>query len=167
VVLYSALSAIAGLGAGLVYPAAAAFVVDLLPVTQLSIGTSILGIAISLGTAAATAATTAVLQHHPVIAHINAGGQTTTRPIPQVFSDSGYAIGFWIVVAATVIALLIALFLRQRSTAPSNSPPPAGPQSFPPQHLTPPQQFAGVQQFAPAQHFSQPNPQFGPPPPFR
>ncbi|WP_040831289.1 MFS transporter, partial [Nocardia jiangxiensis] len=109
---YLALYVVAGLAFGFLWAALPNLIVDAVPEEQQGISTGMLGVIISLGTGGAMAVTTALLNSNPVVAHIDVAGHSSTQVLPQVFADRGYNQSFWMVLGITVVALIIALFMR-------------------------------------------------------
>jgi MFS family permease len=113
--VYTLLYVLAGIGFGFFYAAVPNLVIEAVPAEQQGISTGMLGIVQNIGSAASMAVVTALLNNHPVVAHIEVAGHQAVQAIPQVFGDRGYDLSFWFVLATTVIALIIALFMRHGS----------------------------------------------------
>ncbi|MET9491258.1 MFS transporter [Nocardia sp. NPDC006630] len=107
---------LSGIGFGFFYAAAANLVVDAVPEEQQGISTGMLGVTINIGTAVSLAMVTALLNNNPVKANIDVMGHHAVQVIPQVFADHGYKLSFWLILGATVIALILALLLRHGRT---------------------------------------------------
>ncbi|WP_019926237.1 MFS transporter [Nocardia sp. BMG111209] len=114
--LFALTSGFFGIAFGLYYAAAPTLVVEAVPQEQQGISVGVLGVMQSMGVAIGTAAITAFLNNNPLHAQVSVAGQTRTAPIPQVFGEHGYVLGFWFAVATSVIGLLVALFMRHGRT---------------------------------------------------
>ncbi len=111
-VTYTVIGAVFGIGFGLFYAAVPILMVDAVPQEQQGISVGMLGVTLSMGSAVGLAVMTALLNNSPVKAHIDVAGHSVTQVIPQVFADRGYTVGFWVVTATTVVALVIAIVMR-------------------------------------------------------
>lgn len=111
-VTYLVLYVIAGVAFGFLWAALPNLIVEAVPPEQQGISSGMLGVTLALGSGVAMAITTALLNHSPVVAHIDVAGESSTRAVPQVFADIGYTQSFWFVLATTVIALAIAVAMR-------------------------------------------------------
>lgn len=111
-VTYLVLYILSGIAFGFLYAALPSLIVEAVPPEQQGISSGMLGVTTSLGTGAAMAVTTALLNNNPVVAHIDIAGHTTTQVIPQVFADRGYTDSFWVMVGTTAVALVIAVLMR-------------------------------------------------------
>jgi MFS family permease len=109
---YAALYVFAGIGFGLFYSAGPNLLVDAVPPEQQGISAGMFGVVSSMGSAIGISVATALLNNHPVVAHISAMGQSRVQKIPQVFADRGYNESFWIVLGTTLVGLVIVLAMR-------------------------------------------------------
>ncbi|MCX4091885.1 MFS transporter [Nocardia sp. alder85J] len=114
--LFAITSGAFGIAFGLYYAAAPTLVVEAVPQEQQGISLGVLGVMQSMGVAIGTAAITAFLTNNPLHAVVTVAGQTQTAPIPQVFGEHGYVLGFWFAVITSVIGLIVALFMRHGRT---------------------------------------------------
>ncbi|GAA5061380.1 MFS transporter [Nocardia callitridis] len=114
--VFAILAAIFGIGFGLFYAAVPILMVDAVPQEQQGIGLGMLGVTQSIGSGVGIAVVTALLNNGPITAHIDVMGRTVDQTIPQVYADNGWVIGFWMVTATTLIALIVALFMRHGRT---------------------------------------------------
>ncbi len=110
--LFFALAVLTGVGFALFYAAVPNLLVEAVPAEQQGISAGMLGVVLNIGAAVALAVFTALLNANPVKARIDVLGHAAVQPIPQVFGDHGYAAGFWVMTGCTVVALVIALFMR-------------------------------------------------------
>ncbi|MFE7743906.1 MFS transporter [Nocardia sp. NPDC057455] len=113
---YLVLFMIAGIGFGMFYAAIGNLLIEAVPPEQQGISSGMLGVTQNMSSAIGIAITTALLNAHPVIAHIDVMGHKADQPIPQVFADRGYELTFWFVLATTIIGLFLALFMRHGRT---------------------------------------------------
>ncbi|WP_067887970.1 MFS transporter [Nocardia vaccinii] len=122
-ITYLVLYLLAGIGFGCFYAAGPNLIMDAVPQEQQGISAGMLGVTMSMGSAICMAVTTALLNNHPVKAHIDVMGHSTVQTIPQVFADRGYTLSFWVVLATTIVALIIAVLMRHgRSPATGGAP---------------------------------------------
>ncbi|MCX4095398.1 hypothetical protein [Nocardia sp. alder85J] len=129
----TALTALAGFGVGLLYPAAIELITETIPAGLQGIGAAVFGVALTVGSTAAVAAFTAIRDRHPVAADVQLRGGRTRQVVPQLFADQGYTLGFWVALAPTAIGLLLAVALlltpgSVRTPPPVPVPPPFAPQ---------------------------------------
>jgi len=110
--LFFVLALVTGVGFSLFYAAVPNLIVEAVPAEQQGISAGMLGVVLNMGAAIALAVFTALLNAHPVKARIDVMGHSAVQPIPQVFGDHGYADGFWVMTGCTVVALVIAVFMR-------------------------------------------------------
>lgn len=109
---YLLLSLIGGIGFGCFYAAGPNLIIEAVPQQQQGISSGMLGVTMSLGSAAGLAITTALLNNNPVRAHIEVMGHSTVQTIPQVFAGRGYTESFWVALGMTVVALVVAIAMR-------------------------------------------------------
>ncbi|MBF4999627.1 MFS transporter [Nocardia sp. BSTN01] len=114
--LFLILSVGFGIGFGFFYAALPNLIVEAVPDEQQGISVGMLGVTLNIGTAIGLAVVTALLNNAPLTARIDVMGHTTVQTIPQVFTDRGYILGFWFVTATTLIALVLAVFMRHGRT---------------------------------------------------
>lgn len=110
--LFLVLTLLFGIGFGFFFAAAANMVVEAVPEEQQGISVGMLGVMQGMGTAVGLAVITALLNENPVKANINALGHSITEPIPGVFADKGYVIGFWVMAGFSILALVIGALMR-------------------------------------------------------
>lgn len=113
---FAIIIAVFGVGFALFYTAGSVLIVDALPEKQQGIGSGMLGVTMSLGSAIGTAILTAFQAAHPLKAHIEVMGHSVTQPIPQVFADRGYVLTFWFMAAMVLVALVIAIVMPHGRT---------------------------------------------------
>jgi MFS family permease len=106
-----------GAGAGAYLGTLPNMVVEAVPERQQGVSAGMYGAFNSFGTAAATAATAAMMTAHPLILHVNAPGhimdtKLNTGPLAQLPDESAYTDTFYMFAAASVVAVVIALSLR-------------------------------------------------------
>ncbi|MBY8861435.1 MFS transporter [Nocardia sp. CA2R105] len=101
-----------GIGSGFLYAAQPILIVEAVPAEQQGVSAGMLGVMSSMGSGVIIGITTALLNSNPVKAHIDVAGHSSTTVLPQVFTDRGYTEGFWVVAGTTLVALVIAIFMR-------------------------------------------------------
>ncbi|MQY27882.1 MFS transporter [Nocardia aurantia] len=114
--VYLLISAIGGIAFGFIYAAVPNLIVEAVPAEQQGISTGMLGVVQNIGTSAAVAVMTAMLNANPVKAQLDVAGHRSEQVIPQVFADHGYHTSFVFVLITTIIGLVIALFMRHGRT---------------------------------------------------
>jgi MFS family permease len=102
-------------GYAMLYAAMPITVTEAVPAQQ-GIATGMLGVAMALGTSIGPAILAALLNNHPVIAHIDIAGHQVTQHIPQIFADPGHSQGFWAVIMTTLVVLAITAAMRSGRT---------------------------------------------------
>ncbi|MFJ2667070.1 hypothetical protein ACIO14_22250 [Nocardia fluminea] len=71
----------------------------------------------SMGVAIGLAVVTAFLHSNGMNALVSVGGQDQPpTPLPDLFGDRGYQLGFWVCAAASVVALVFALVMKHGRT---------------------------------------------------
>ncbi|WP_019925354.1 MFS transporter [Nocardia sp. BMG111209] len=105
-----------GVGFGLFQAATPILLVEGVPAEQQGITTGMYGVTTGMAAAIGLAVTTALLNASPVVAHIDVMGHAAAQTIPQVFADRGYVASYWVLSGATLIALVVALFMRHGRT---------------------------------------------------
>lgn len=108
---------IVGLGAGAYLGTLPNMVVEAVPEKQQGISAGMFGAFNSFGTAAATAATGAIMAANPLVLHINAPGHVEDRPLnvgpmAQLPDEAAYTNSFYMFAGTSVVALIVALCLR-------------------------------------------------------
>ncbi|WP_067679886.1 MFS transporter [Nocardia miyunensis] len=115
--IFALVSAVYGIGFGLYYASTPILMVEAVPQEQQGISIGMFGVMQSLGGAIGPAVLTALLIANPVRAHLLvAGHDTGARPVPQVFADRAYDIGFLVAAGMCLFALVVALFMRHGRT---------------------------------------------------
>ncbi|MEV0029924.1 MFS transporter [Nocardia sp. NPDC050793] len=110
-------SAAFGVGFGFYYAAMPILMVEAVPQEQQGISLGMLGVMQSMGVAIGLAIVTAFLHASPMRALVSVGGQPAPpSPVPGIFGDNGYELGFWVAAGASSLALLIALVMRHGRT---------------------------------------------------
>ncbi|MEV0293596.1 MFS transporter [Nocardia sp. NPDC050710] len=110
-------SAIFGIGFGFYYASMPILMVEAVPQEQQGISLGMLGVMQSMGVAVGLAIVTAFLTANPMSALVSVAGQPAQpAPVPGIFGDHGYEMGFWFAAGASVLALLIALAMRHGRT---------------------------------------------------
>lgn len=109
---YLLLTIVVGISFGFVNFALPNLIVEAVPAEQQGISAGILGVTMSLSSSVAVAITTAILNNNPVRAQLDIGGHRSVTVVPQVFASHGYQQSFWVMLGATVIALIIAVLIR-------------------------------------------------------
>ncbi|MEV5835436.1 MFS transporter [Nocardia sp. NPDC052112] len=106
-----------GVALGFYYAAAPNLIVEAVPQEQQGISVGMLGVTQSMGVAIGVAVVTALVNAHPLHATVTVAGQPPqTRPIPQVFGDRGYELGFWFGTVTVIAALILTLAMRHGRT---------------------------------------------------
>ncbi|MFE3257628.1 MFS transporter [Nocardia sp. NPDC059091] len=126
-----------GSALGFFYTAAAVLVAQTVPQEQTCVGFGVFSLVQGVGTAIGVAVVTAFAAAHPMSASVRVAGRPPQlSPIPKVFGDQGFELGFWFATATALAALVLALVMRGSrppvigertgTSAPSLPPNPAG-----------------------------------------
>jgi len=107
-----------GLAFGVYYACANNLIIEAVPQEQQGIGASMLALTQSFGSAVGTAVLTAILAAHPyrVSTVAQPGAPSQTFDIPQVYTDSGWTIGFWTMAGAGVVCVILAVVMKAGRT---------------------------------------------------
>ncbi|RMI29479.1 MFS transporter [Nocardia stercoris] len=105
-----------GTALGLYYATAPNLIVEAVPQEQQGISVGMLGVMNSMGTAIGLAVVTAFVNSNPVQATVEVMGTKRTVPVPSVFGDHGYALGYWFAAGGSAVALVFALVMRHGRT---------------------------------------------------
>jgi MFS family permease len=126
-----------GIGSGFDFAAWPNLIIDVVPADKQGISGGMVQVFGGIGAAAATALITTVLAAHPFRMVIAVpGGHSVTTAVPQVYTDSGFSLGYLLIgVIPVVIALALSLMLSSgraparggaAAEAPGESATPAG-----------------------------------------
>ncbi|MFE3545300.1 MFS transporter [Nocardia sp. NPDC059177] len=110
-------NAVFSIGFGFYYAAMPILMVEAVPQEQQGISLGMLGVMQSMGVAIGLAVVTAFLHQAAMSAQISVGGQPVPdTPIPDIFGDQGYELGFWVCAATSLVALVLAVTMRHGRT---------------------------------------------------
>ncbi|GAD85792.1 MFS transporter [Nocardia asteroides] len=110
-------NAVFSIGFGFYYAAMPILMVEAVPQEQQGISLGMLGVMQSMGVAIGLAVVTAFLHANGMTALISVGGQDQPpTPVPDIFGDRGYELGFWVCGAAAAVALVLAVIMRHGRT---------------------------------------------------
>lgn len=102
-----------GLALGLFYTAATVLVAETVPREQTGAGFGIFTLVQGLGTAIGVAVVIASTAAHPMAASVRVPGMPPLpSPVPGVFADRGFELGFWFATATAVAALVLSSLVR-------------------------------------------------------
>ncbi|WP_406238721.1 MFS transporter [Nocardia sp. NBC_01009] len=115
--VFLVVNSIFSIGFGFYYAAMPILMVEAVPQEQQGISLGMLGVMQSMGVAIGLAIVTAFLHTTAMRAMISVGGQQTPpTPIPDIFGDHGYELGFWLCAIASTVALILAVIMRHGRT---------------------------------------------------
>lgn len=110
-------NSIFSIGFGMYYACMPILLVEAVPQEQQGISLGMLGVMQSMGVAIGLAIVTAFLHNNGMSALVSVGGQAQpATPLPDLFGDHGYQLGFWVCAAASVLALSLALVMKHGRT---------------------------------------------------
>ncbi|MEV2221888.1 MFS transporter [Nocardia vinacea] len=110
-------NSIFSIGFGMYYACMPILLVEAVPQEQQGISLGMLGVMQSMGVAIGLAVVTAFLHNNGMSALVSVGGQPQpATPLPDLFGDHGYRLGFWVSAAASVLALSLALVMKHGRT---------------------------------------------------
>ncbi|WP_433759504.1 MFS transporter [Nocardia sp. CA-135398] len=113
---YLVVGIIFGAGIGMYFATTPILIVEAVPQEQQGISVGMLGVVGSMGTAIGLAIATAFLNANPINATVEVMGTKQTVPVPSVFADHGYTLGFWFAAAGAAVALVLTLVMRHGRT---------------------------------------------------
>ncbi|WP_341257080.1 MFS transporter [Gordonia malaquae] len=110
-------NSIFSIGFGMYYACMPILMVEAVPQEQQGISLGMLGVMQSMGVAIGLAVVTAFLHANGMSALVSVGGQAQpTTPLPDLFGDRGYQMGFWFCAVTSVLALSLALVMKHGRT---------------------------------------------------
>ncbi|WP_405485032.1 MFS transporter [Nocardia sp. NBC_00511] len=116
-VTMAVLGAIMGTGFAMYYATMPNLIVEAVPAQQQGISAGMLGVMQAMGAGIGISVATAFLNANPVEAVVSVtGAPTVTQQVPLLFSDRGYELSFYFVVATSAIALLGAVIMKSGRT---------------------------------------------------
>ncbi|MFE2961511.1 MFS transporter [Nocardia tengchongensis] len=102
-----------GLALGFFYTAAAVLVAETVPGEQTGAGFGLFTLVQGVGTAIGIAVVIASAAAHPMAASVRVPGMPPLpSPVPGVFADRGFELGFWFATATALGALVLSLLVR-------------------------------------------------------
>ncbi|WP_458686294.1 MFS transporter [Nocardia tengchongensis] len=111
------LGAIMGIGFAMYYATMPNLIVEAVPAEQQGISAGMLGVMQAMGAGVGISVATAFLNANPVNAVVSVtGAAPVTQQVPLLFSDRGYELSFYFVVATSVIALIGAVLMKSGRT---------------------------------------------------
>ncbi|MEV0466035.1 MFS transporter [Nocardia tengchongensis] len=111
------LGAIMGIGFAMYYATMPNLIVEAVPAEQQGISAGMLGVMQAMGAGVGISVATAFLNANPVEAVVSVtGAAPVTQQVPLLFSDRGYELSFYFVVATSVIALTGAVLMKSGRT---------------------------------------------------
>ncbi|MET9489719.1 MFS transporter [Nocardia sp. NPDC006630] len=111
------LGAVMGTGFAMYYATMPNLIVEAVPAEQQGISAGMLGVMQAMGAGIGISVATAFLNANPVKAVVSVtGAPTVTQNVPLLFSDRGYELSFYFVVATSAIALIGALIMKSGRT---------------------------------------------------
>ncbi|MEU4416655.1 MULTISPECIES: MFS transporter [Nocardia] len=110
-------NSIFSIGFGMYYACMPILLVEAVPQEQQGVSMGMLGVMQSMGVAIGLAIVTAFLHSNGMTALVSVGGQAQPpTPLPDLFGDRGYQLGFWVCAAASAVALTFALVMKHGRT---------------------------------------------------
>ncbi|MFI6225219.1 MFS transporter [Nocardia salmonicida] len=110
-------NSIFSIGFGMYYACMPILLVEAVPQEQQGVSMGMLGVMQSMGVAIGLAIVTAFLHSNGMTALVSVGGQAQPpTPLPDLFGDRGYQLGFWVCAAASAVALAFALVMKHGRT---------------------------------------------------
>ncbi|WP_328712106.1 MFS transporter [Nocardia salmonicida] len=110
-------NSIFSIGFGMYYACMPILLVEAVPQEQQGVSMGMLGVMQSMGVAIGLAIVTAFLHSNGMAALVSVGGQAQPpTPLPDLFGDRGYQLGFWVCAAASAVALTFALVMKHGRT---------------------------------------------------
>ncbi|MGM7644915.1 MFS transporter [Nocardia sp. JW2] len=110
-------NSIFSVGFGMYYACMPILLVEAVPQEQQGVSLGMLGVMQSMGVAIGLAVVTAFLHNNGMSALVSVGGlPQPATPLPELFGDHGYRLGFWVCAAASVLALSLALVMKHGRT---------------------------------------------------
>ncbi|WP_327140413.1 MFS transporter [Nocardia sp. NBC_01327] len=111
------LGAVMGTGFAMYYATMPNLIVEAVPAEQQGISAGMLGVMQAMGAGIGISVATAFLNANPVKAVVSVtGSPSVTQNVPLLFSDRGYELSFYFVVATSAIALIGALIMKSGRT---------------------------------------------------
>ncbi|MEV0706071.1 MFS transporter [Nocardia aurea] len=115
--VFLVVNSVFSIGFGFYYACMPILMVEAVPQEQQGISLGMLGVMQSMGVAVGLAVITAFLHAHGMRALVSVGGQQTPpTPLPDLFGDRGYELGFWVCAVASAVALTFAVIMRHGRT---------------------------------------------------